>query len=195
MPPLRTLVLTPGLDLVRTAVTKTNVVDFDSAGTVQLFARGSRPAYQFSFKIEPIFRKELESLEFFHSEHMGARSFMCRCDPYNTVENYQRFATAEFSQTQFFLPNRYIGANSFSLQSRNQNTLATSAWATNAYSLMPTPGILLFPSAPSSGTDLEAKYAVDGYRVVFEPDGLKVSEWARGVYRVELNLREVFIFT
>jgi len=194
--PIRTLVLTPGLDLVRTAITKTNVQDFDAAGTVHLFSRAYRPSYMFNFKIEPIFRKELESLEFFHAEHMGALSFMCRCDPYNTVENYQRFSsTAQSGVTQFFLPNRYIGASSFSLQTRNQVTQTTSIWSTAAYSLMPTPGILLFPSAVSSGHDLEAKYAVDGYRVVFEPDGLKVSEWARGVYRVELNLREVFIFT
>lgn len=195
MPPLRTLVITPSFEVLRTAVTRTNVVDFDTAGTVQLFSRGARPAYNFTYKLEPVMRKELEQLNFFHAEHLGGRSFMCQCHPYNTVENYQRFGTGDGTTTQMFLWNRYVGANSFSLQSRNQGTLATSVWATNAYSLMPTPGIVLFPSAPSSGHDIEARYAVDGYRVVFEPDGLKTIEWARGVYRVELNLREVFIFT
>jgi hypothetical protein len=192
MPPLRTLVITPGFDITRTSVTQVNAVNFDTAGTVQLFNRGSRPSYQFAYKLEPLFRKEKEQLEFFHAEHQGAKSFMCECHPYNTVENYQRFAWADGSRTQFFLPNRYLGASSFSLQSRNVLTQATSIWST-AYSLMPTPGIILFASAPSSGHDLEARYACQ-YRVVFEAGGIKSTEWARGVYRVELNLQEVFIF-
>lgn len=193
MPPLRTLVITPSFDITRNAITRTNANDFDSGGTSQRFNRSARPFYQFTYKLEPLFKKEKEALDFFHAEHQGGLSFMCECHPYNTVENYQRFAYATGSMSQFFLPNRYIGANSFSLQSRNLNTQATSIWATNAYSLMATPGIILFPSSPSSGHDLEAKYSCQ-YRLVFDPDGLKTSEWARGVYRTEFNLTEVFIF-
>lgn len=192
--PLRTLVMTPAFDISRTAVTRTNAIDFDGGGTVQLFNRQQRAAYRFNYKLEPLFRQEHEYMAAFHHEHLGGLSFMCECYPYSMVQFYQRFDYGDSGRTQFYLPNRYIGVGSFSLQSRNQSTLTTSIWSTAAYSLMTAPGILLFSSPPSSGHDLEAKYSCQ-YRVVFEPDGFKTTEWAQGVYRAELNLREVFLFT
>src|SRR6266576_2478060 len=160
---IRTLVTTTTFDIVRTNVTKTNGIDFDSGGTVQLFSRSSRPYYTFDLKLEPLVRYTAEQLEMFHVEHQGQKSFFCDCWPYNTVENFQRVAVGNGSTLQFFLPNRYIaantGANSFSLQTRNQNTQATSLWSTAAYSVMVAPGILVFPTAPSSGHDIEAKYS------------------------------------
>lgn len=195
---IRTLVTTAVFDVVRESVTKTNAIDFDSGGTIQLFSRSARPYYKFTLKLEPLVRYTAEQLEMFHAEHQGSKSFFCDCPPYNTVENFQRVATADGVTTQFFLPNRWIGANtganSLSLQTRNQATQATSQWSTSAYSVNVNPGILLFSTIPSSGFDIEAKWSCT-YRLVFDPDGMKIAEWARGVYRAELNLREVFLFT
>jgi len=194
---IRTLVTTATFDVQRESITKTNVVDFDSGGTVQLFSRSTRPYYKFTVKLEPLVRYTAEQLEAFHAEHQGAISFFCDCPPYNTIENFQRVAVGNGVTTQFFLPNRWIGANtganSFSMQTRNQLTQATSLWS-SGYSVTVAPGILTFSTVPSSGHDIEAKYSCT-YRVVFEPDGKKIAEWARGVYRSEFTLREVFLFT
>lgn len=194
MPALRTFVCTPTFEVIREEVTYTTNIDFDNAN-VHLFNRAQRPTYKFELNLEPMLRYAGQDLSAFHAFHQGGKSFMFSGMKFGAVEDYHLFAEGNGSQTQFFLPNRYIGAGSFSIQSRNQATLATSVWLASAYSLTPVPGIMAFNVVPSSGHDMEAKYACQ-YRCVFEPDGFKISEFTYNVYKsANLKLREVLIFT
>jgi hypothetical protein len=59
-----------------------------------------------------------------------------------------------------------------------------------AFSLNPIPGIVSLTTAPSSEQDVYICHA-HKYKVVFEPDGLKQQEFAPGVYRSEMTLREI----
>lgn len=192
---LRTFVCTPTFSVDREEVTYTTAVDFDNA-TQHLFNRAQRPVYKFELNLEPMLRYAGQDLSAFHAFHQGGKSFMFSGMKFGAIEDYHLFAEGDGAQTQFFLPNRYIGAGSFSIQTRNQVTLATSVWLTSAYSVTLTPGIVTFGATiPSSGHDIEAKYACQ-YRCVFEPDGFKISEFTYNVYRsASLKLREVLIYT
>jgi hypothetical protein len=182
-------------EVVREAVTHTTNVDFDN-GAVQLFNRMQRPIYRFDLNMEPLTRYDVQELSAFHAFHQGGKSFLFSGGKYGNVEHFHLFAEGNGTQAQFFLPNRYVGVGSLSIQSRNQATLATSSWLTTAYSLSsPVGGIVTFNSAPSSGHDMEAKYGCQ-YRCVFEPDGIKVSEFTYNVYKaVQLKLKEVLIYS
>lgn len=189
---LRTFVATPTFDIERNEITRSNVIDFGAPGLVQIFPVGARPAYSFTLKLEPLLKYAAEDLSAFHAFHQGGKSFMFNGMEYGAIENFHLFGEGDGTTTQFFLPNRWIGVNSFALQSRNQQTQATSLWSA-AYSLSPNPGLVVFDTAVSSGHDIEAKYACQ-YRVRFAPDGFKVTEWARGIYRAQIELFEVLIF-
>jgi hypothetical protein len=193
---LRTLVLTPTFDLVREPIVNTNVVEYRDSQTAHLFNRAQRPAYRFTLKLEPLLRLQHENLSAFYAFHQGGKSFMYDGGPYSTTENYQLMAEGNSATRQFFIPNRWIGAGSYSVQTKNQITLTTSIWSTGVYSVNLNPGILTFQSGasttPSSGHDIEAKYAC-AYRVVFEKE-FKVAEFAKGIFRTEVVLREVFLF-
>lgn len=189
---LRSLVLTPSFEYHRESLTQTTKVEFDGSNFQQRYNRRQRPLYRFECTLYPLKRSEDEYLMTFHAFHQGGRSFMFDGGPYATIRNYNLFGEGDGGTTQFFIPNRYITATSFSIQSENQSTLATSIWSTG-YSLNPNPGIVTFTSAPSSGHDLKAIYACR-YRCFFEPDGLKFSEFASNLFKVTLKLEEAEIF-
>ena len=196
---IRTLTVTPIFPIDRTAVTKTNVVDFENTDLFSAQNRGARPSYRFEFTTCALNRLEVESLSAFHHLHMGGKSFFWSGYPYNTVENFQTFDEGVTGKLQFYLPNRNIGASSLRVQTRNPSTGATSLWVVGSangwpYSLNPTPGIISFSDSastiPVSGADIQAIYACQ-YRVTFEPDGFKTSLFAGGMlWRAQLKLRE-----
>ena len=193
MPTLRTLTFTPAPGVEREATTFTSVTDFDNAGLFHTFNRSQRPAYRFKLRLGPLTRQEVESLSALHAYHQGGRSFLWDGGQYGRVENFSLVGEGDGARRQYFLPNRYIGASSLEVRTLRPSTGATSAWATTAYSLNATPGILVFhagaSTTPTSGDDVQARWA-NQYRVLFEPDGIRVSEMARNLFTVELALRE-----
>ncbi len=205
---LRSIVLTPTFSVTRKANTYTTPSKFNG-GNVHLFNQGARPLYEFELKLEPLFRSAAENLSFMHARFQGAGSFLYDGGPYASIQTFQIFAEGDGSKRQFFLPNRYIGsvvsggalgsfANSFQFQSQNQITGTTSTWPTNQYSLNPIPGILTTNNTSAttvaSGHDLLAMYSCN-YRCVFDPDGIKMDEIYKGIFRVQLNLTEVPFYT
>jgi hypothetical protein len=197
MPYLRTLNLTLAFDVVREAMTHTSVVEYGDSNFSHQFNRAQRPAYRFNVRLDPMVTSAAEALSAFHAFHQGAKSFMWNGGKYGTINNYNLFGEGNGSQRQFFLQNRYVTSGTLAIQTRNQASNTTSAWATSAYSATWNPGIVTFNNSvntiPASGHDIEAKYSCF-YRVVFEPNGLKMSEFASGVFKVEMVLKEVFFF-
>jgi hypothetical protein len=195
MPLLRTLNITLAFDVTREAVTQTSVVEYNDSNFTHNFNRAQRPAYRFNIKLDPMVTSTAEALSAFHAFHQGAKSFMWNGGKYGTVNNYNLFGEGGGNRRQFFLPNRYVTSGTLAVQTRNQATGATSAWATSAYSANWNPGIVTFNNStntiPASGHDVEGKYSCF-YRVVFEPNGLKMSEFASGVFRADMVLKEVF---
>jgi hypothetical protein len=194
---VRTLVLTPNFDVVRESVTFTNVTPFETGGNLSLYNRAQRPLYRFTLKLEPLLRWAMEDLQAFHAFHQGGKSFFYDGGPYAQVEDFRLFGEGNGGQRQFYLPNRYVGAGSLAVQTQNQATGTTSLW-TATYSLNPTIGLVTFnPSTattPNSGHDVMAKWACK-YRVRFDGDGFKESEFAKNIYKVELKLEELLLFT
>lgn len=195
---LRTLVITPSFDVVRNDASDTTEIGFDNGGSVQVFDKNARPKYRFTVTLDPIHRIEYEPIAAFYALHKNARSFMWDGGPYQRVENYVVFAEGDGVSQQFFLPNRYIGAGSLSIQTKNFATEATSQWSTTAYSANVTPGIVTFNGSintiPASGHDLMGKWA-NRYRVRFEPPGIQWAEYRRNIYRTTFSLIEVDLFT
>lgn len=199
---LRTLALTPSFEYSRESLTHTTEVEFDGSNFIQRYGRRQRPVYKFTCQLYPLKREETETLITFHAFHQGGKSFLFDGGPYATVRNYSLFGEGDGSKRQFFLPNRYVTATSFSFQTQNQVTLATSNWvasSTNGWpsSLNADPGVLTFANStntiPLSGHDLRAIYACR-YRCFFEPDGFKISEFAAGLFKAEIVIREAEIF-
>lgn len=198
MPLLRTLVITPSFDVTREQLTYTSRASFDNTGLYQVLNRAQRPIYKFVLRCEPLLRVEAEYLENFHAFHQGGKSFLYDGWPYNRVENYNLVGEGETGKRQFFMPVRFVGASSYSIRTQNQVTLATSDWMASSVngfpvSLNPTPGILTFHNTPStvplSGHDVLGKWS-NQYRVHFDPDMWKISEFARNIYRCEFTLNE-----
>ena len=199
---LRTFTCTPNEDVVREAVTFTGGTQFDSPGLIHIFNRGQRPSYKFELKLGPLTRQEVESLSAFHAFHMGGKSFLWNGDVYGEVRNYSLISEGDTSRRDFFIPNRYIGASSVAVRTVNQATGATSNWAASSsnswpYSLNANPGILSFANStntiPASGHDLQAIWGCQ-YRCVFEPSGIRISNFTQGLYQADLTLWEVVIW-
>lgn len=200
---LRTLVLTPTFTVVRHSVTYTNATNYQDSQLIHVHNRAARPAYRFELALEPLFRTAAEELEHFHAFHQGGKSFLFSGGPYATIENYNLFGEGDGVQRQFYVPNRYLNVNSFRIQTQNQVTATTSEWAASSsnswpFSLNATPGIVTFanstPTIPLSGHDVQAKFSCQ-YRCVFEPDGFKIEEVARNIYKANITLQEVFLLT
>lgn len=189
MPFLRTLVLTPAFEIIREQFTHVTETDYHT-GFYHRFNRSQRPLYRFEINVPALRRYEMEYLSAFHAFHQGARSFLIDLHPYNHVEDFQLIGEGNGSKTQFYVPNHYIGANSFQFRSVNQQTLVASTWATTAYSLNATPGVVTTSgTAVASGHDAYALWA-NQYRCVFEVDGIKISEFNRQIFRAELRIIE-----
>lgn len=193
----RTLVTTHNFAVVRTARTYTANLDFDNAGTSHVFNRAQRPSYNFEINLEPLTRSEVESLQAFHFMHQGGKAFFWDGHPYNRLENYQSIAEADGARREFFTINRQIDANSFALRTLRPSTQVTSSWpsSTNGwpYSLTAVAGIVTFANStntiPASGDDVQA-ISAHTYKVVFDPEEVKVEEFARGLFRANLKLKE-----
>lgn len=202
MPHLRTFTCTPGEEVTREAITFTGGVQFDNPGLLHVFNRGQRPAYKFDLTLGPLTRGEAESLSAFHAFHQAGKSFLWNGDIYGSVANPNLVGEGDDSRRDFFLPVRYVGAGSLTIYTRNQATGVTSTWvaaSANAwpYSLNPNPGLVTFANSantiPASGHDFYAAWG-NQYRCLFSPEGLTVTHFARGLYRVELSLFET-LFT
>ena len=201
MPLVRTLSTTPSFSIHREAVTHTTVSPFDNTGLQAVFNRGQRPIYKFDLELYPIQRWEAEYVEAFHAFHQGGKSFFFDGGPWGRMENFVLIGEGNTSNRQFFIPNRYIGTGSLRIQTENQTTLATSDWAVNStngwpYSLSAIPGVVTFANSgntiPGSGFDVKAKWGCK-YRVLFPPDGIKVSALPGEARRIELTLLETLL--
>ncbi len=175
----------------------TTEIVFDNGGAVHTFDKSARPKYRFTVTLDPIHRIEFEPIMAFYQQHKNSRSFFWDGGPYQRVEDYVVFAEGDSATRQFFLPTRWIGTGSLSVQTKNYLSGTTSQWSTAAYSLNPDPGIITFINSastiPASGHDVMAKWA-NKYRVRFEPPGVKWSEYRRNIFKTEFNLLEVLIY-
>jgi hypothetical protein len=195
---IRTFTCTPGEDIEREIIAFTSVQEFDT-GFPHLFKRASRQLSRFNLKLGPLLKAEVDSLQMFQQYHQGGASFFWDGGQYGTIDARNLIREGDGSQTQFFIPNRYIGVGSLAVFTVNQATGVASAWAASSsnswpYSLNATPGIVAFANSsntiPASGHDFCAAYACK-FRVIFEPGGIKVSQRARGVWMADLTLIEV----
>ena len=199
MPLLRTFTCTPGENVQREALTLTSAVGYES-GFAHLFNRMQRPLYRFEIHLGPLTRAEAESLSAFHAFHQGGKSFLWDGGMYGAVTNPQLAGEGDGSRRDFFLPNRYIGAGSLTVYTRNQATGVTSTWAVasaNGWptSLNATPGLVTFANStntiPVSGHDFYAAWG-NQYRCIFEPDGIRVSLAHKGpLFEADLKLMEL----
>lgn len=185
---IRTLTVTPGFDIQREAITKTAVVDYENAGLYALFSKSSRPAYKFRVPIPALTKIQVDSLNAFHHFHQGAKAFFWDGGYYGYVSSLNLIGEGNSSRTDFFLPNRNIDANSIAVGIFNGATTSI----TTAFSLYAVAGVISLATAPLSGHDIMAAHA-HKYKLVFEPDGLKVDEIYSGIFRAELTLREILI--
>jgi hypothetical protein len=196
---LRTLTCTPGESVVREATTFTTEVSFDN-GFSHLFNRTQRPLYKFDVRLGPLTRAEAESLSAFHAFHQGGKSFLWDGGMYGAVANPQLAGEGDGSRRDFFLANRYIGAGSLTVYSKNQATAVTSTWAVSSangwpYSLSAVIGLVTFANSTNtivaSGHDFYAAYGCQ-YRCVFEPGGIKIDNFTKGpLFRADLKFMEV----
>lgn len=186
---IRTFTCTPGFDVQREAITKTMVADFDQPGMFSVSNGASRPAYRFTLNIAALTQIQQESISAFHFVHQGGKAFYFNgLDAWSRVNTLALIGEGNGSQKEFFLPNRNIDSGSVVVAVFDGTTHSI----TTAFSLNPIPGVIAFTTAPSSGHDIEASHT-HKYKVVFEPDGLKVDEFAAGVFRAQLKLRELAV--
>ena len=183
---IRTITLTPGFEVTREQMTHTSVVDYDGTGLFHVFNRASRPAYKFEVNAPVLTQIQVQSLQAFHQFHQGGKAFYFDGCNWSYVNTLNLVGEGDGVRTQFFLPNRNIDANSITVGIFDGATTSL----TTAYSLTAVPGILTFNTAPDSGDDIMASHA-HRYKCVFDPDGVKFTNWALGVYRAEIVLREI----
>lgn len=186
---LHTLTFTPAPPLTREAMTYTTVTEYIHAS--HIFSRTRRPIYRFTLKLEPLTRTQVQSLMSAHAYHQGAVPFYWDGGEFGAIENYNLVGEGDGATRTFYLPNREIGQNSISVETRRSSV--TSVWASSAYSLSAAMGMLTFANStntiPASGDDVRAKYGCR-YRVNFDAEGISVHEVAAGVYSAELKLIE-----
>ena len=184
---IRTFTCTPGYDIQREAITKTSVADFDQPGLFSAVNGAARPTYRFVINISALTRIQAQSLSAFHSFHQGGKAFYVDGFVWSSISTLNLLAEGNGIKKEFFLANRNIDSNSLTVAVFDGVTHSI----TTAYSLVSAvAGIISFATAPTSGHDIEASHA-HKYKVVFEPDGLKMDEFAQSVFRVQLKLREL----
>lgn len=185
---IRTFTCTPGFAIQREAMTKTSVVEFDQSGIFAMFGRSSRPTYKFTVPIRALTKIQVDSLNAWHMFHQGGKAFFWDGGFYGYVSSLNLVGEGNGSRTDFYLPNRHIDPNSISIGIFNGTTTSI----TTAFSLYATAGMISLATAPLSGHDVMASHA-HKYKVVFEPDGLKVQEIYSGIFQAELMLREILL--
>jgi len=184
---VRTLSFTPAPTVVRENISATEAAG--EQGFQHLFNPANRPVYQFTLDMGPLTRGEAENLSAQHAYHQGGRSFIWDGAQFGGMSDYDFVGLADGVRKGFFLPNRNIGPNSFSVQTYRPTTNASSTWATGNYSLRAASGVIEFSSAPFSGDFIRAKYGCV-YRVKFPADGIKLDQFRAGLYNAQLTLTE-----
>ena len=188
---VRTLTFTPAPTVAREAITETQAVGND--GYRHLLDPAARPFYRFSLEVGPLIKHEAESLSALHAYHMGHRAFLWDGAQYHTVPDYGTAGEGDGLRKEFLLPHRYIGgtagASSLAVRTLRPSTGATSNWATSAWSLYASVGLLKLGTAPVSGDLVQAKYA-NLYRVNFAPDGVRLEQVAKDLYMAQFELVE-----
>lgn len=181
-----TLVVTPSA-VSRTMMSSGVRVQY-LPGQPQAIALDQRVISTFQVDLAPLQRSEVESLQAFHAIHQGGRIFQWNGGPFGVMENFNLVGQGDGGTTLFYLMNRNVGAGSSSVQLVRASSTSVISTAP-AYTLGAGAGTISFSTAPNSDWDIEAKFA-STFRVLFEPDGLEISEVARRVYRATLALRE-----
>ena len=191
----RTLTFTPSF-VDREAVTLTSATPYDNAGLGHYFTRSSRPAYVYTIRMDALTKQQAESLSAVHAYHQGGKSFFWDGGPFGSIEDFRLVGEGDGTRRDFFLGNRNVGAGSIAVQTLRG--AVSSAWAASSsnawpYSLTAAAGVITFANStntiPASGDDVMARWGCT-YRVLFAPEGIKVTNQYRGVYSVELKLTE-----
>ena len=185
----RTLTMTPGFDIEREPIIGLSTVDFDSVGMFASFNRSERPSWRFKMKLDALNQIEQQSLQAFYNFHMAGKAFFWDGGNWSAVTTLSLVGEGDGTRTEYFLPNRFIDSSSLTMGIWNSGD-ATSETA--AFSLNPDPGIVVFDTAPDSGDDIMASHG-HKYRLLFERDGFKIKQFAKGVWRAELSMREILL--
>lgn len=165
------------------------------------FTRSSRPAYNYTIRMDALTKQQAESLSAVHAYHQGGKSFFWDGGPFGAIEDFRLLAEGDSARRDFFLGNRNIGTGSIAVQTTRAGV--ASAWAASSsnawpYSLTAAAGVLTFANStnttPASGDDVMARWGCV-YRCHFAPDGIKITNAYRGVYSVELKLTESALVT
>ena len=174
----------------REAITYTTQADYCTV--FHSFNRMRRPAYRFTLTYDALSRAHINVLQGLQAAHQGGMPFFWDGGEFGAVENYVFIATADGKPTPtYFIPNRGINTNSFSVRMKNTFTNVTSV--TGDYFIRST-GELLFTVTPTSGQEVYAKWACN-YLLNFDPNGIKLEQIARNVYRAEFQLIESGLVT
>ena len=185
---IQTIVFTPGPSLTREAMTYTTATEFTQA--VHLFGRAQRPTYKFTLRLGPLSQTQMISLSAVHAYYQGSLPFYWDGGEYGRVENYNLVGDGDSVTRNFYLPNRYIGANSIAV--RTVRSGVGSNWS-SGYTLSADIGLLTFNNSnntiPWNGDEVQAKYGCV-YRVNFDHQGIKIQEIAANVYAAEIILIE-----
>jgi len=182
--PTISLTFTPN-NLRRTAMTVTTIADF--AMSQQKINRTRRPMYKFTLTYDALSRSHMQELQGVHHVLCGGTPFYYPGGEFGGVENYVFIATADGHATpSYLLPNKNIGTGSYSVRMRNPASGVTSV--TGDYFMRPW-GQIDFTVTPTSGMEVYARWGCY-YLVNFAPDGIKMEQIARNVWRCEFDLIE-----
>ena len=149
------------------------------------FGVSQRPAYRFKLKLGPLTKPEVDCLTALYCYHGQAVAFLWNGSPWNNVENYYVVGEGDGTRTEYFLQNRYVDANSIAVAV----VVSGVQSVTTAFTLVATPGIVRFTTAPSSGSTVEARHAHQ-YKVTFAAD-LRVAVIRKHLFDAEVELAEI----
>ena len=102
---VRTLSFTPSF-VERDAVTLTSATPYDNAGLGSYFTRSSRPAYNYTIRMDALTKQQAESLSAVHAYHQGGKSFFWDGGPFGSIEDFRLLAEGDNTRRDFFLGNR-----------------------------------------------------------------------------------------
>ena len=184
----RTLTVTPGFTVEREAMTQTIETDFENTGLFSRFSTGQRPIYKFSIELPVLDQIQAQSLAAFHFFHQGSKAFFYDGGLWGQISSFNLIGEGDGTRTEFFLQNRNIDTNSISIAIDD----GAARSVTTAFSLNDIPGVIAFDTSPQSGDDILSATG-HKYRVLFAPEGLKIVQFTKGVWRAQLNLRETVL--
>jgi len=183
----RTISFSPSPTVVRENISATEGAG--QHGFQHLFNPTNRPLYQFTLDMGPLTRGEAETLSAQHAYHQGGKTFLWDGAQYGSMADYDFVALADGVRRDYFLPNRNIGQNSFSVQTYRPTTQTASTWQAGAYTVRGASGVVTFGSAPYSGDFVRARYGCM-YRVKFPTQGIQLEQFGPGLYNAQFVLTE-----